>query len=458
MPPKTSVKTAKATKDTKPAEPVEPVEVTEPETKTEVKTESKRKRPADPKNKEKKDAETKRFDDGVTDCCSKHYISHFHNINKSAFQNTVSVKVGYYIMEAIKQIQETEVVDNLMPDTFSPLKYLTINDVLDSTNRSNRRAVKTDKSKPVREQALPAKLDDEEEPEPEEPEPEEETEQPEETEEPSDEQPENTDDSAQEGSEEKRKNYVRFDRTGKAWLGFIVNRYISEYYHLSKAQDSKNVRDPEAFRKFTCSVTSKNLPDRLSRSIALAVVRNERSVEFIRPHNLDTYLRSEITNLIAGGKDGRANLVDFLTHDLVTYLKLLAMGFAQLLWTKSVVTINNRAVECVMRMLDVGCADYAVQNKYCDNVDGFNGLTHVLWFARYYATVTLPVVVPKPKKESAKRSKKAAKVEEPVNTDEPANTDEPEEETGAVELEKPKAANGTHTNGTKKAVRALKAA
>ena len=363
--------------------------------------------------KEKSTADDAKFAEGIALCIKQNYISDFSSINNKKIHDRLSTQLGKYILEHIKTIRETEVQAGLMEDTFPVERYTTLDDQV-APKKTKRAVVITGGAKPVKQTLPPVLVDDDEEVNNEEPA--EETEVAEETpEEAVVETKEETPTQNDQDKESKRTSPVKYVKTAKAWLGFIVNRYLTEYYNLKVGENGKTVKTDDEFVRFTCSATVKRFSSRLSRSIALTVYRLGSHVDNMSEHGLVSDLRALYEEPMTGKKvDPRPKLLEIMIRYLVQYFKLMGVFLGNMLWCQKGGMITGENIEQAMRNLDIGNEQFALSNGFFVPSDGveFNGLTSgILAQARYHTKVIFPEVV---KKAPAKRKAKETKTDEPA--------------------------------------------
>lgn len=409
-----------------------------------TKTEGTTTRKSDAKAKEE---ENKRYLEGVADCVSKFYVFNFPTINKSVSEN-ISTRMYKFILTHIHHLQNTEVKNNQYPDTYPNDKYYDLNSQDAKKTVSKRKVKTTGDDKPVKE-TIPNRILDEEETAEEQEEQEEQHEEEEQT----DPIEETEEVKPAEEAKATKKHLARMDRTAKTWFGFIMNRYLTEYYNLAKHSNSPN---PDEFVKFTCTANNKKYASRLTRSVVLSCERLYKSIEHVNDHGLGNYLQTTIESVFSQLKDNKneriivPHLISHMARYLSTYFRLIGVVLADLLWTQTFSTsVKGSHIEYAMRILDYGNLQYALDKGYIPNSESFMGLsTGILTYGRYYQEVTLPIVVkrPPPVRPPTKRGKKAT---EEVKTEE-TKTEESEEvhieEQEEEEEVKPKA-NGKATNG-----------
>lgn len=408
-----------------------------------------------------KEEENKRYQEGLADCISKYYVFSFPTINKNVSEN-ISIKMYKFILTHINYLQNTEVKNNHYPDTYPSDKYYDLNSQNDKKPPSKRK-VNTTNDKPVKE-TIPNRIldDDDESTEPVEEAQEEEAQEEEEQTDPI----ETTDETKPvEETKTTKKHLARMDRTAKTWLGFIMNRYLTEYYNLAKHSNSPN---PDEFVKFTCTANNKKYASRLTRSVVLSCERLYKSIEHVNDHGLGNYMQQTIETVFGQLKDNKneriivPHLISHMARYLSTYFRLIGVVLADLLWTQTFTTsVKGSHIEYAMRVLDYGNLQYAMDKNYISNSESFMGISSgILTYGRYYQEVTLPIVVKRPpvnngnkkKGGKAKADAKDAKDESKDESNEEQTeeqTDETKEESESVsieeEVEEPKP-NGK-TNG-----------
>lgn len=362
----------------------------------------------------------KRYLDGYKECIAKHYITDFEHIHFSKIGDNVTGIFAKFVMEAIKTIQQTEVHNGKpqMEDSFPPTKYLTIDDKEEA--KTTKRAVNTGgRARPSKEKIPERLLDDDEETEM------------------NGNHVENNDveevevDAKEETNETKeeakRLSYTKFDRSTRVYFTFIINRFLTEYYHLPK-DCGKMVKTEEDFLTFTLETASKHFPSRLSRSVVTTVYRNS-GTDSIPDHKLSNTFRCAFEPFISGKENPKPNLLEFMVKYLTAYFKLLAMHIAHRFWTCGSNMIKGSMIEAAMRDLDIGNENFAKEQEYIKEGKSFNGLTSGIYAqARFHEEVLLPIVVKKPVVR-----KPRVKSDDTKKTDEP-KSDEPKNEESKNEV------------------------
>jgi hypothetical protein len=248
-----------------------------------------------------------------------------------------------------------------------------------------------------------------------------------------------------------KRNITTVTKNGKTYLGFIVMRFVDEFY---SSTGGKNVKNTEDFTKYVFEQITKDISSHLSRVIVSTVNRLRDLVGGLQDRGVEKFISENISKYF---KD-RPALVKFISEYLATYLKLLGHSLGHRIWV-SKSGVNPQSIESAIRTLDFGNHEYMLANKLVSDDESDFGLScGVLQEMRLFEALLNPGPTeeekkaraakrkPKPKADSKSevepkqrsRSKTKTEVEEPEEDEaeeEEEDEAEEEEEDDNVEVE-----------------------
>lgn len=355
--------------------------------------------------------EQKRYDAAMNAAVDASYVTDFEALKPRSVHDKCGSLLSMYILEAVNQLQQDEVVDEKSYNPYPSSDYILLEDKLSGTSTAKGKTVKKAGDvvgKPSKKR-LPPKRGQKKVDEPE-PEVTAEAEEPEaEAEEDAEAEAEDAEADTSENKEESkankpRSNVVTINRNGKTYLGFIMMRFVDELY---STEGGKNIRSNEEFTKFVMEKITKDINSHMARVIVCTVNRNERRVAGVSDHTFQKDIGSRFDEYF----DERSCIAKYLSDYLMKYFKLLAQSIASDLWV-SHKGVNGQTIEKAMRQLNMGNYEYMVDSKYVVDGESDYGLTRgILNEARGFDKLLNPPPPPlteEQKKERAEKRKQAA--------------------------------------------------
>ena len=387
------------------------------------------KKKANPKNAAKnaeaaakKKAEQQRYTEALASAAERGLVTIFDELTTPAAQDKWTTAVGLHILETINNIQQSEVRKDGDYNPYPAKSFLLFEDKVGASGKK-KAPVKSGKSEasssapkkkkaPLKRGAKPAVE-----------EPEEEVEVEVHLEDTHDSEDAPTEDAtpsdeAKEAKEEKKRNITTFTRDAKNYLGFLVMRFVDDYF---SSQGGKGVKNREDVTNFTYTGVTKDINSHVSRAVVTTVNRMNSLVSSLP----DRGVPDELNKLVGAHLQERPALMKFMGEYLSDYLKLVGYTLAQQLWVSRKV-INQQAVEAVVRMLDMGNHEALVENKVANENESDYGLS-----CGFYqdAHVFSGLTVPKPPKKSKAPGSKGGKGKKGKAKDTEAGGDAAEEDT-----------------------------
>lgn len=397
--------------------------------------------------------EQKRYDAAMKAAVEASYVNDFEALKPRSVHDKCGGLLTMYILEAVNQLQQDEVVDDKSYNPYPSSKYVLLEDKLSGTTASKGKSVKKtgeSSGKPSKKRLPPKRGQKKvEEPEPEEeeekPEAEDNEEKPEAEENDAEKDEEKSEDNEEDkdGKETKtkaRSNVVTINRNGKTYLGFIMMRFVDELY---STDGGKNVRSSEDFTKFTMEKISKDINSHLARAIVSTVNRYERRVAGMPDHTFQKDIGARFDEFF----EDRSSIAKYLSDYLMKYYKLLAQSIASDLWI-SHKGVNGQTIEKAMRQLNNGNYEYMVDSKFVVEGASDFGLTRgVLHDAREFDRLLNPPPAPLTEAEKKERAEKRKKTAADKAAGKAPAKKAPKGKKGAAKKAAPKAAG----KGAKKA-------
>ena len=403
------------------------------------------KKKANPKNAAKnaeaavkKKAEHQRYGEALATAAERGLVTIFDELTTSTAQDKWAAAVGLHILETINMIQQSEIRETGDYNPFPSKTFLLLEDKVsasgkkkapvkngkpESSSASKKKAPLKRGSKPtVDEQEDEQDQEDEFDDNPE----------PEKTPE------KDENEHSEESKEERKKNITTFTRDAKNYLGFIVMRFVDDYF---SSPGGKNIKGRDEFVNFTYTGITKDILSHVSRAIVTTVKRLEPLVSDLP----DRGVPDELNKLVGAHLQDRSSTVKFMGEFLSIYLKLIGYTIAQQLWV-SRKTINQQALEAVVRLLDMGNHEMLVTNKVANDNEPDRGLSCGFYRdVRIFSDLVIPKAPKKPKapgskgKGKDKKNSKSSKSKTKEAEEEDAEDAEDAEEEADEEAEEEEA-------------------
>ncbi len=403
------------------------------------------KKVANPKNASKnaeaaakKKAEQQRYDAALLVAAERGLVTIIDELTATGAQDHWAAAVNMHILEVINNIQQNEACKDGDYNPFPSKNFVLLEDKVVSGGKkktpvksgksdTSTAAASKKKKAPIRRGTKPVVEEPEEEPE-------------EDVEvtlddTPDDESAEASEEVKEEVKEKKKVNITTFTRDAKNYLGFVVMRYVDDYF---SSPGGKNVKNRDDFTNFTYTGVTKDITSHVSRSVVTTVNRMHDLVSNLQ----DRGVSENLSKLVSAHLPDRNSVMKFMGEYLSDYLKLVGYVLAQQLWI-SRKTINQPAIEAVVRLLEMGNHEALVNAKVVTENESDYGLTCGFHRdARSYGDLTMPKTPKKPRAPGAKKGKtaKAAKADDADDEVEPtedaeAEGDEVEEDAEDAEAE-----------------------
>lgn len=427
---------------TKAAKPVKPTLAAKPkakETKAEEVKETKTpakpgKKPANPKNaaknaesSAKRAAEQKRYESALVVAAERGLVTVFEELVTPSSQEKFATAVTKHLLETINNIQQTEVRKEGDYNPYPSKSFVLYEDKMEAS--SKKRTVKTsksDSSSSAKKKKAPLKRGQKH---TDEPEPEDEDE---EQEVPLDDSNEAAEENPEASAETRKKNITTFSRDAKNYLSFAVMRFVDDIF---SSNGGKSVRTREDFTKFVYENITKDIRSHMSRSVVTSVNRMREVVSGLSDRKVPEYFGEVICSHFSD----RNNLVRFMGEYLSDYLKLIGHTLGQQLWV-SRKTINQQALEAVVRVLDMGNREFMLSHGHAKSEDPDCGLSAGFYqdshaFSELVLPPKAPKAAPKGKGKASKAKSKAKEDEDGDNAEEENAEEENAEDENADEDE-----------------------
>jgi hypothetical protein len=239
----------------------------------------------------------------------------------------------------------------------------------------------------------------------------------------------------------KKSNIMQSNKNTRAWLQFILNRFVHEITNLPAKKVTDNIKSEAEYVKtvldnkslVTCFNKTSSL---LSHSVITTVLRLGDTVDFIKNnYKLDTLVTQAIQDEF--NKGNLSTYVSYTVNFIVKYFKLLGFSLGTSLWCASK-SVTTKLLENEMRVLEMG-------NKEFIKHENYYGITNGLFIdLRTFDDSINPPVVKDESKKRGKKTKVEDTKEEPKKgpkkeetkkvpakkevVEEPEDEEEPEEE------------------------------
>lgn len=382
------------------------------------------KKKANPKNAAKnaeaavkKKAEQQRYAEALASAAERGLVTIFDELTTTTAQDKWTTAVGLHILETINNIQQSELRKDGDYNPYPAKNFLLFEDKVGASGKK-KAPVKSGKSEasssapkkkkaPLKRGAKPAVE-----------EPEEEVEVDVHLEDTHDSEDVSVEDPApsEENKGEKKRNITTFTRDAKNYLGFLVMRFVDDYF---SSQGGKGVKNREDVTNFTYTGVTKDINSHVSRAVVTTVNRMNSLVSSLP----DRGVPDELNKLVGAHLQERPALMKFMGEYLSDYLKLVGYTLAQQLWVSRKV-INQQAVEAVVRMLDMGNHEILVENKVITENESDYGIACGFYQdAHVFSELTVPKPPKKPKAPGSKGGKGSKKDKTKASAEAEENAD-----------------------------------
>lgn len=361
---------------------------------------------------EKKSQEHMRYQASLELAAVEGLVTVFNELTVSSVQDKWTTAVGRHVLEVIDQIQNNECQQDGDYNPFPPSGFILLEDKL--TNGSKKKPVKNGKlaapssGSNSRSKKAPLKRGAKQV-----------VDEPEEDDEAEDAEvdvalddsgdADASADAPSDKKEEKKKNITTFTRDAKNYLGFVVMRFVDDYF---SSAGGKNVKNRDDFVAFTNTMITQDINSHVSKSVVATVDRMRETVSNLS----DNGVPDEFIKLVGVHFQDRSSVLRFMAEYFSEYLKLLGYVLAQQLWV-SRKTINQPVVEAAVRLLDMG-NDGLSNGLSC----GFHR------HARRYGELTVPKAPKKARPATGKKGKAAPAADHDDDQDADADQDEADAE------------------------------
>ncbi len=379
--------------------------------------------PKNPESAAKRNAEKQRYDAALLVAAERGLVTIIDELTAASAQDNWATAVNMHILEVINNIQQNEACKDGDYNPFPAKGFILLEDKIVSggkkktpvkNGKSDTSKAPSSKKAPIKRGTKPAVE-----------EPEEDAEEVEVAldDTPDDESTETPDEVKDEPKDKKKVNITTFTRDAKNYLGFVVMRYVDDYF---SSPGGKSVKNRVDFTNYTYTGITKDITSHVSRTVVTTVNRMNELVSNLQ----DRGVSESLSKLVSAHLPDRNSVMKFMGEYLSDYLKLIGYVLAQQLWI-SRKTINQPAIEAVVRLLEMGNHGALVNANVVNETESDYGLACGFYRdSRIYMDLTMPKAPKKPRAPSAKKAKtpKATKSDD-------AEADEPDEEAEADEQE-----------------------
>jgi len=342
----------------------------------------------------KKKAENLRYQQSLTTAAEIGLVTIFEELTVLSAQDKWTNAVGLHILETINHIQQAEVRKEGDYNPYTSKEFILFEDKISSsgkkkshvkTGKSESKSTTLKKKAPLKRGAKPAVEEPVEDAD----------ESPDQAEQ--DDQPD-TDEAAAaaplEEKEEKKKNITTFTRDAKSYLGFLVMRFVDDYFC---SQGGKNVKNNDDFTNYTYTAITKDIGSHVSKSVVTSVNR----LEYLVSDLPDRGIPDELSKLVGTHFQDRGSLIKFIGGYLSNYLKLIGVVLAQQLWVSRRM-INQQAIDAVVRFLNLGNHEVLLEAKVATDSEPDYGLSCGFFQdAHVFSNLVVPKAPKKPRVKAA---------------------------------------------------------
>ena len=234
--------------------------------------------------------------------------------------------------------------------------------------------------------------------------------------------------SSEKPAESKKANVATFTKDAKFYLGFLVMRFVDDYF---SSEGGKHIKSREEFTTYTYANVTKDITSHVSRAVVTTVNRMHPLISNLQ----DRSVPDDLSKLVGAHFADRGSLIKYMGDYLSDYFKLIGVGLANQLWVTRKI-VNHPVVYSVIRSINLGNNEDLVDAKVVKESEPDYGLScGYFQDALTYISLIVPKAPKKPKDPNAPKkevkakpgAKTGAKTKQPAEPAEPAEPEEPEE-------------------------------
>ena len=376
----------------------------------------------------KKAAEKKRYEAVQLEIAERGLVTIFNELTPTSVQDKWANVVNMHILETISYIQQQEVRKEGDYNPYPLKEFFLFEDKLQmpGKKKSQVKVGKSDAKMPTLRNKAPLKRGTKHVDEPVEEVPE------------HDDQPEDHDDTAESSEpateETKKRNVTSFTRDAKSYLGFLVMRFVDDYW---SSPGGKNIKNREEFTKYTYEHVTKDIISHVSRSVVTSVNRMHPLISNLQ----DRGVPDDLFRLSGTQFPDRNAVIKHMGEYLSDYFKLIGVVLAHQLWVSRKV-INQPVIDATIRIIDLGNHEDLLDAKVISDNESDYGLSCGFFQdVHFYNSLAIPKAPKKPKAKTEDKDKPKGKANTNAKgkakgkSNSRAKKEEDEEET--VEQEEP---------------------